>query len=208
MIRSFWQCAVALVCVVLLGIGLGRAIPQEYVLRFSDTFPTQDPSATHQDTFAVLPSSAPEAPAASANDWLLRNGWKQIWPLRLLGAGKPLFFAGPPTQRYLRLAADDDYYIWTRQLDVDPHEHPFLEFTWSVERFPQGAALDIHDRTDRPLVVLVSFGPKVPSPGLMPSVPRGLAFFGVRRRPWAHCTPVSRRRTVRLRPVCSADIRM
>jgi hypothetical protein len=177
MIRSFWQCAVAFVCVVLLGIGLGRAIPQGYVLRFSDTLPTQDLSATHQDTFAVLPSSAPEAPAASANDWLLRNGWKQIWPLRLLGAGKPLVFAGPPAQRYLRLAADDDYYIWTRQLDVDPQERPFLELTWSVERFPQGAALDVHDRTDRPLVVLVSFGPKVPSPGLMLSVPRGLAFF-------------------------------
>ena len=177
MTHRFWQCAAALLCVILLGVGLGRAIPQEDVLRFSDTFPTQDPSATHQDTFAVLPSSAPEAPAASANDWLLRNGWKQIWPLRLLGAGKPLFFAGPPTQRYLRLAADDDYYIWTRQLDVDPHERPFLELTWSVERFPQGAALDVHDRTDRPLVVLVSFGPKVPSPGLMPSVPRGLAFF-------------------------------
>jgi hypothetical protein len=52
-----------------------------------------------------------------------------------------------------------------------------LELTWGVERFPQGAALDVYDRTDRPLVVLVSFGPKVPSPGLTPSVPRGLAFF-------------------------------
>jgi hypothetical protein len=161
----------------LLGVGISRAVPQGYVLRFADTFPTQDPSATHQDTLAVLPGSAPEAPAVSANDWLIRNGWKQIWPLRLLGTGKPLFFAGPPTQRYLRLTADDDYYIWTRQLDVDPHERPLLELTWGVERFPQGAALDVADRTDRPLVVLVSFGPKVPAPGLMPSVPRGLAFF-------------------------------
>jgi hypothetical protein len=121
--------------------------------------------------------SEPEAPAVSANSWLMRNGWKQIWPLRLLGAGTPLFFAGPPTQRYLRLSADDDYYIWTRQIDVDPHEHPVLELTWGIERFPQGAALDVNDRTDRPLVVLVSFGPKVPAPGLIPSVPRGLAFF-------------------------------
>ena len=101
----------------------------------------------------------------------------RFWPLRILGAGAPLFFAGPSTQRYLRLAADDDYYIWTRQLDVDPHEHPVLVLTWGVERFPQGAALDLYDRTDRPLVVLVSFGPKVPSPGLIPSVPRGLALF-------------------------------
>ena len=125
----------------------------------------------------MLPASEPEAPAAAANDWLRRNGWKQVWPLGLLSAGKALSFAGPPSQRYLHLSADDDYYIWTRQVDVDPHEHPFLELTWGVERFPHEAALDVYNRTDRPLVVLVSFGPKVPSPGLLPSVPRGLAFF-------------------------------
>ena len=33
-------------------------------------------------------------------------------------------------------------------------------------------------------------------------------FFGVRRRLWARCTPVLRRRTGRLRPGCSAGIRM
>jgi Protein of unknown function (DUF3047) len=173
--RSCWLYAAVFLCVVWLGLETGRAIPLAYVLRFSDTLPMQDPS--HQATFAVLPVSEPEAPAVSANSWLMRNGWKQIWPLRLLGAGTPLFFAGPPTQRYLRPSADDDYYIWTRQSDVDPHEYPVLALTWGIERFPQGAALDVNDRTDRPLVVLVSFGPKVPSPGLIPSVPRGLAFF-------------------------------
>jgi len=173
--RSCWLYAAVFLCVVWLGLETGRAVPLVYVLRFSDTLPMQDPS--QQATFAVLPVSEPEAPVVSANSWLIRNGWKQIWPLRLLGAGIPLFFAGPPTQRYLRLSADDDYYIWTRQIDVDPHEHPVLDLTWGIERFPQGAALDVNDRTDRPLVVLVSFGPKVPSPGLIPSVPRGLAFF-------------------------------
>jgi hypothetical protein len=173
--RSCWLYAAVFLCVVWLGLETGRAIPLAYVLRFSDTLPMQDPS--HQATSAVLPVSEPEAPVESANSWLMRNGWKQIWPLRLLGAGTPLFFAGPPTQRYLRLSADDDYYIWTRQSDVDPHEYPVLALTWGIERFPQGAALDVNNRTDRPLVVLVSFGPKVPSPGLIPSVPRGLAFF-------------------------------
>src|SRR5262245_15588000 len=177
MTHSFWLCATACLFVVLLGLGSGRAVPQAYVLRFSDISPTQDPSATRQTALADHPGSEPEAPVVSANDWLKRNGWKQIWPLHLLGTGVPLFFAGPPAQRYLRLAADDDYYIWTRQLDIDPHAHPVLVLTWGIERFPQGAALDVNDRTDRPLVVLVSFGPKVPSPGLMPSVPRGLAFF-------------------------------
>jgi hypothetical protein len=173
--RSCWPCVAAFLLIVLLGLGTGRAVPLAYVLRFADTLPMQDPA--HQAVFVVLPENEPEAPAVSATSWLMHNGWKQIWPLRLLGAGAPLFFAGPPTQRYLRLSADDNYYIWTRQIDVDPHEYPVLELTWGIERFPQGAALDVNDRTDRPLVVLVSFGPKVPAPGLSPSVPRGLAFF-------------------------------
>lgn len=175
MSHSYWPCAVAFLFIVLLGLGIGRAVPPTFMLRFSDTLATQDTS--HQTASAVLPVSEPEAPAVSANSWLMRHGWKQIWPLHLLGAGTPLFFAGPLTQRYLQLSADDDYYIWTRQINVDPHALPVLELTWSIERFPQGAALDINDRTDRPLVVLVSFGPKVSSPGLIPSVPRGLAFF-------------------------------
>jgi len=175
MLRSYWPCATAFLFVVLLDLGTGRAVLPAFVLRFSDTLVAQDVS--HQTTSAGLPVSEPEAPAVSANSWLMRHGWKQIWPLRLLGAGTPLFFAGPSTQRYLRLSADDDYYIWTRQIEVDPHEHPMLELTWGIERFPQGAALDVNDRTDRPLVVLVSFGPKLPSSGLLPSVPRGLAFF-------------------------------
>ena len=170
-----WSCAAVLLFVIWLALGIGHAVPPAYVLRFSDTSSEQD--ATPRAASAVLPAMAPEAPAVSANSWLTHNGWKQIWPLRLLGAGVPLFFAGPAAQRYLRLSADNDYYIWTRQIDFDPHEHPLLELTWSIERFPDGAALDIRGRTDRPLVVLVSFGPKVPSPGLIPSVPRGLAFF-------------------------------
>lgn len=175
MTRRFWLSAVVLLGAVL--FGRGQAMPQEYVLRFSDTVSMQDASAPPQATLAGRQSSPLEAPAAPANAWLLRHGWKQIWPLRILGAGTSLFFAGPPAQRYLHLIAEDDYYIWTRQLDIDPQALPLLEITWGVERFPHDAALDVHDRTDRPLVVLLSFGPKVPSPGLIPSVPRGLAFF-------------------------------
>src|SRR5262245_43572109 len=98
MTRSCWPCVAAFLRVVSLYLGIGRAIPPAYVLRFSDTVPMQDASVTQQAPLAVLPESAPEAPAVSANSWLKRNGWKQIWPLRLLGAGPPLFFAGPLTQ--------------------------------------------------------------------------------------------------------------
>jgi hypothetical protein len=191
---------------MLLGFEIGRIFPQAHVLRFSDTLSTHE--AAQPTPVAGLPVSEPDAPAVSATRWLLHSGWKQIWPFRLLGAGAPLVFAGPPTQRSLRLFADNDYYIWTRQIDVDPHALPLLELTWGIERFPHGAALDINDRTDRPLVVVVSFGPKVPSPGLLPSVPRGLAFFLARRGPWARCIRASRRRTVQPMSGCSAGTRM
>jgi hypothetical protein len=52
-----------------------------------------------------------------------------------------------------------------------------LTVTWGVERFPPQAALDVYKRNDRAIVVLVSFGPKVPSSGVLPDVPRALAFF-------------------------------
>src|SRR5215510_90456 len=107
MSRRCWPCAAAFLCVVWLGLGTSRAVSPALVLRFSDTLATQDTS--HQTTSASLPGSEPEAPAVSANSWLTRHSWKQIWPLRLLGAGTQLFFAGPSTQRYLRLSADDDY---------------------------------------------------------------------------------------------------
>ena len=68
MTRNFWQWTAVLLCVVVLGVGIGRAIPQGYVLRFSDAFPMQDPSAAHQAALAVLPDSVPEAPTVSAND--------------------------------------------------------------------------------------------------------------------------------------------
>jgi hypothetical protein len=88
MSRSYWPCATALLLVVVLGLGTGRAVPPAFVLRFSDTLAT--PDASQQTAFAVLPVSAPEAPAVSANNWLMRKGWKQIWPLHFLGAGAPL----------------------------------------------------------------------------------------------------------------------
>ena len=40
-----------------------------------------------------------------------------------------------------------------------------------------GAALDLPGRNDRAIAVIIALGPKVPSGGLRPDVPRGLAFF-------------------------------
>jgi hypothetical protein len=88
-----------------------------------------------------------------------------------------LRFAGPSGQRYLRISTNNAYYIWSRSVEIDPHRLPFLEITWGVDRFPRQAALDVYGRNDRPITIMLSFGPKVPSPGIRPDVPRALAFF-------------------------------
>ena len=100
-----------------------------------------------------------------------------MWPPSLFGTQQRLFFAGPPAQRYLRVYADKTFYILARQLELDPQALPWLSITWGVERFPVGAALDLNGRNDRPIVVMVSFGERVGASGLLPSVPRALAFF-------------------------------
>jgi len=100
-----------------------------------------------------------------------------VWPVALFGTQQRLFFAGSPAQRYLRVYADKTFYILARQLELDPQALPWLSITWGVERFPTGAALDLYSRNDRPIVILVSFGERVGSSGLLPNVPRALAFF-------------------------------
>ncbi|MGE3539425.1 MAG: DUF3047 domain-containing protein [Candidatus Tectimicrobiota bacterium] len=122
-------------------------------------------------------ASARDAPQASAAAWLEQQGWQQVWPPALFGPSQRLFFAGPPGQRYLRVYANKTYYILTREARLDPQQLPWLAITWGIDRFPHAAALDVHGRNDRALVILVSFGEKVGSPGLLPNVPRALALF-------------------------------
>jgi hypothetical protein len=95
-----------------------------------------------------------------------------------MGKNQPLVFAGPKEARYLRLDANDAHYIWTKRLEIDVQKWPLLEITWGVEQFSEGAALDVHGRSDRPLAIIVSFGEKLRGTNpFFPSVPRGLAFF-------------------------------
>lgn len=150
--------------------------PPVYKLRFSDAGPAQPRTSNHPKT---LPSNAvrpiAEAPALV---WLKQQGWRKVWPRFGMGKDQPLVFAGPKEARYLRLDADDVYYIWTKPVDIDARQWPILEITWGMERFAEGAALDVHGRSDRPLVIIVSFGKKLAGTNrLFPSVPRGLAFF-------------------------------
>lgn len=157
---------------MVLGIDLARGLPEAVVLPFSDLSP-QTPLPS-QMTFL---SPELEAPAVPANDWLRQQGWEKVWPKLFLGRNLDLSFGGPQAQRYLRLSADKAYAVWTHRLSVDPQQWPILDITWAVERFPQGAALDLYGRNDRPITVVVSFGPEVSTGGLRPPVPRGLAFF-------------------------------
>jgi hypothetical protein len=170
--RDFWRPVGGLVLLVILGLGVARGLPGITMLRLSEL--SSQPDLPSQLTFS---SPEPEAPAVPARDWLRQHGWERVWPKLLLGKNMELTFNGPPAQRYLRLSADNAYAIWTHRLNIDPYQQPILEMTWAIERFPDGAALDLHGRNDRAIVVVVSLGPEVHSSGLHPDVPRGLAFF-------------------------------
>jgi hypothetical protein len=153
-------------------LALAAGLSTGLTLRFTD-MPPQLPLP------AQLPPSAPEAvaPEVSASTWLWQHGWERVWPLLVEGRTLQLAFAGPPSQRYLRLTADKTFTVWSHRFTVDPQQQPILAITWAVERFPEGAALDLPGHNDRAIAVVISLGPKVPSDGLRPDVPRGLAFF-------------------------------
>lgn len=159
------------------GAGLAWAVSEGQMLRFSDTPSIHQSASPPAFTWRNPMVSEPDSAVTSAVDWLEHNGWKQLWPLGPLSKQHQPWFAGPATQRYLQLNADDTFYIWGRRVDIDPHRFPALAITWGVERFPTEASLDTYGRNDRAIVVTISLGPKLPSPGLLPDLPRALAFF-------------------------------
>ena len=108
--------------IVILGMGVTHATPDDYILRFSDT-PTQSSIVSHPHHLQSLnvPEVKPDAADADAETWLKQHGWKQIWPRWFVGDDAQPLFAGPATQRYLRLAAHDTYYIWSHRLQLDPN---------------------------------------------------------------------------------------
>ena len=199
-----WQYSlVALLLMLTLGMGATHATSNAYRLRFSDTpAPPQLVSQPHRLQVLNTPASMPDAPAALAESWLEKQGWKQIWPRWGLGDASQPMFVGPSAQRYLRLAADKAYYIWSHRVKLDPNRLRFLNITWGIERFPQQAALDVLGRNDRPIVVMVSFGDKLRSPGLRPNVPRALAFF------WDETATVGASYTCIKPRLGDADVRM
>lgn len=152
-----------------------QAASNRYSILFSDV--SSPESLNVQAASLISQAAAVDVPDAAANDWLKRQGWQQVWPLALFGKQQPLFFAGPRSQRFLRLEADSANYIVAREVNLDPHNLPWLSITWGVERFPEAAAMDTYKRGDHAIAVLVSFGEKLPSSGLLPNIPRALAFF-------------------------------
>lgn len=148
---------------------LAAGLPATVVLHFTDMASLSSPPRPDS-----VEGNAPETPASP---WLRQQGWERIWPLFVEDHSLQVTFAGPPAQRYLRVAADKAFTVWARRLTVDPQQFPLLAITWAVERFPAGAALDLPGRNDRAIAIVVSLGPTVPSGGLRPDVPRGLAFF-------------------------------
>lgn len=162
---GFWRRTLLILIIFFLVNTVAWTAPKAYTIRFTD-MPEADTRITDEA----------KAPDVSANRWLLKNGWEQVWPIVLIGKGKPLDFAGPPQNRYLRVAANESFFIWGREVNLDPQEFPVLELVWGVEAFPEGAAMDAYKRNDRAIVVQVLFGDKLPTSG-HPDLPRMLAYF-------------------------------
>ena len=163
--RGVWQRTMLVLIVLYLLSNMAWTAPKAYTVRFSDT-PTAE----------VAAANGAEAPTVSANKWLRKNGWEQVWPIVLIGNGKPLDFAGPAQNRFLRVVADESFFIWGSEVNLDPQEFPVLELVWGIEAFPNGGAMDLYGRNDRAIVVQVLFGDKLPTTGF-PDLPRMLAFF-------------------------------
>ena len=158
------QLALSLVIFSLISFSVW-ASPESYTVRFSD-MPDRDGG----------PNDGEEALTVRANNWLHENGWEQAYPFVIIGKGKPLYFAGPPQNRFLRISADNKLLIWGREFNLDPQEFPVLELFWGIEVFPEDAAMDLNNRNDRAIVIQVLFGDKLPTRGL-PDLPRILSFF-------------------------------
>jgi Protein of unknown function (DUF3047) len=159
--------------------GADRVYAQIYMIRFSDIPSLQSQSSQQRQPFRLLsPTPTPDLPPVPAADWLKQNDWKRVWPWFKTNEDDTLQFAGPRTERYLQIKATDDFFVWSHELDLDPQQWPILEITWSVDRFPDEAAMDVYGRNDRPIAVFVAFGPKLPATKkLRPAAPRSLAFF-------------------------------
>ncbi len=115
-------------------------------------------------------------PQTNVKKWFKQHAWKGAYP-PFAGLNGRLWFAGPPGQRYLRIHAQDDYFIFAHQLDspANLHNHPIFEIVWVVDTFPHNASMGLYNRHDRAVVVVLSFGDKVS--GNLKNVPRGLAFY-------------------------------
>ena len=177
--ERLWRRGLYTLMILCLGNALAWSAPKAYTVRFSD-MPEVDSRVAGEA----------EAPTVSANRWLRKKGWEQVWPVVLIGKGKPLDFAGPPENRFLRVAANDTFFIWGKEVKLDPQQFPVLELVWGVEAFADGAAMDLYERNDRAIVVQVLFGDKLPTSGLPDLAAHAGVLLGAKRRPSATTTPV------------------
>jgi Protein of unknown function (DUF3047) len=172
--RNLMTFAVVISCVYLIFSQMSaHAEVPAFQIRFSD-----EPNAP-----LILPQQLSKAesgneinPQKKVKNWFKQHGWKGAYP-PFAGTNERFWFAGPPGQRYLRIHAQNDFFIFVHQLDhpVNLQTHPIFEIVWAVDTFPQNASMGVYNRHDRAVVVVISFGDKVS--GNLKNVPRGLAFY-------------------------------
>ena len=171
--RMIWA-AIVIILSCLCGVSVhADATPSSYVIRFSD-----EPQAALLRPDQIQPATNHNEvnPQKKVNEWFSQNDFKGAYPMWAKADGR-FWFAGPPGQRYLRVQAQDAYFIFVKQLDQPIHlnERSILEIVWAVDTFPDDASMGVYNRQDRAVVVVISFGDKVR--GNWKNVPRGLAFY-------------------------------
>jgi hypothetical protein len=159
-------------CVILSQMGAVADAPA-FQIRFSDEpgAPLLLPQQIHN-----AESGNESNPQKNVKKWFKQHSFKGAYP-PFAGTNGRFWFAGPSSQRYLRVQAQDDYFVFAHQLDppVNPQDHPIFEIVWAVDTFPQKASMGVYKRQDRAIVVVISFGDKVS--GNLKNVPRGLAYY-------------------------------
>ena len=130
-------------------------------------------------TYGREPHTPPLAAVAPviAKPQLQRFEWglPRFRALAGLGGWSAFTFAGPETQRFLRIHPEHHIHLLGRRqgVDIDPQQYRWLAITWAVEQSPHGASMRRHRKTDRALVVHLALDSNTSPQG----VPRTLAFF-------------------------------
>ena len=179
--RGFWQRTLLILIVFYLVSTVAWTAPKAYTIRFRTCPRPTSARLTRRKRRQFPPTGGCTKTAGNRYGLLCSSVRESVW-----------ISQDHPKIAICAWRAEESFFIWGREVSLDPQEYPVLELVWGVEKFPDGAAMDLYERNDRAIVVQVLFGDKLPTSGF-PDLPRMLAYFGEKRRQLATTTPACRR---------------